>query len=123
MVAVQFSADSTLNAAQFATKSLASLRCRFIRLLCYLDDILVLSSSPQQAVVHVRLTLETQASHSFSVNLEKSHLVPTTRLQHLGTLINSVQGRVYLSQDRQDSLRALVSPIEGCHTAFPFVLS
>lgn len=53
----------------------------------------------------------TLRSHGFSVNLEKSHLTPTTRLLHQGAVIDYIEGRVYLSQEHQVSLVSVVDRI------------
>lgn len=45
--------------------------------------------------------------------MAKSHLVPTTRIQHLRAVIDSVQGMVYLSQECLTSLRSLVRKVSA----------
>lgn len=42
-------------------------------------------------------TIRVLRSHGFSINMVKSHLVPTTHIQHLGAVIDTVQSKVYLS--------------------------
>ncbi|XP_060545617.1 uncharacterized protein LOC117663588 isoform X3 [Pantherophis guttatus] len=46
--------------------------------------------------------------HGFSINRIKNHLQPTTCITHLGALIDSVKGQVFLLHERQQDIRALV---------------
>lgn len=75
---------------------------------CYLDDILVLSSSHQAALRDLDLVRDSLQCHGFSLNLEKSHMQPTTRILHLGAIIDSVSGHVFLSQDHRRSIVNLI---------------
>lgn len=47
----------------------------------------------------------------FSVNLVKSHLHPTTRLIHLGALLDTVLGKVFLLPERHQNLRGLAAQV------------
>ncbi|XP_034275668.1 uncharacterized protein LOC117666806 [Pantherophis guttatus] len=47
-------------------------------------------------------------SHRFSINHRKSHLQLTTCIAHLGALIDSEKGMVFLSPERQEDIRTLV---------------
>lgn len=78
-----------------------------LRVLCYLDDILVLSSSEARAAHDIHQVLSAFQEHGFTVNLEKSQLVPATSILHLGTVIDSVRGQVFLSAERAESIREL----------------
>lgn len=89
----------------------ATIRSRSIRLLCYLDDVLVMSTSPSQAMKDMGVVLQVFQAHVFSINHRKSHLTPTTRLQHLGAVIDSQLGQVFLSPDRIHDIRAMVEQI------------
>lgn len=91
------------------TKVLAA-HLRSIRVrLQYLDDILIQAPSPVWAKQDLQTTIQALQDHSFLVNFEKSHLVPTTRLLHLRAVIDTRLGEMYLSQECQDSLVALVN--------------
>lgn len=82
-----------------------------VRVLFYLGDILVLSSSGLQTTVDLRTTIETLQYLGFSINVEKSHFTPSNHLLHLGTLIDTLSCRVFLSQERQASLKDLVGRV------------
>lgn len=67
----------------------ARLRATPVRLQCYLDDILIQSSSLHQAQLDLQITIQTLQDHSFSMNLEKSHLFPSTSLVYFGARIDT----------------------------------
>ncbi|XP_039187629.1 uncharacterized protein LOC120302772 [Crotalus tigris] len=79
-----------------------------VRVQCYLDDILVQSSSLQTAQLDIQTTILTIQNHGFSVNFKKSHTTPIRRLQHLGAIIDSSLCKVYLSLERRTSIRKLI---------------
>lgn len=49
-----------------------------VHILCYLEDILILSSNPSQAVANAEGVTHAFQHHGFTINLAKSHLHPTT---------------------------------------------
>uniref|UniRef100_A0A2D4LBJ6 ribonuclease H n=1 Tax=Micrurus spixii TaxID=129469 RepID=A0A2D4LBJ6_9SAUR len=104
-----------VSAPRAFTKVLAALaghlRDRPIRLQCYLDDTLILLSSASQAELDTKFTIQKLQSHGFSINWGKSQLEPSTRLAHLGAIIDTNQMRVFLSPERQNSIRHLVHEI------------
>lgn len=57
------------------------------------------------------IAIQVLQSHGFTLNEEKSLLRPTTRILHLEAVIDSVRGQVYLSSDRQASIKDLVTQI------------
>lgn len=89
----------------------AHLRSVPVRIQCYLDNILIQAASPRQTQLDLPLTVRTLHDHGFSINFEKSHLVPTTRLLHLGAVIDTKEGKVYLSLDHRESLVHLIKQI------------
>lgn len=101
----------------------AQLRRVPVRLLCYLDDVLILSTSLQSADLDRAAVLQAFQQHGFTVNLEKSHLSPTTKLCHLGTLIDTRNCQVFLSQDRVESIVTLVRQVLAQKRASPLLLS
>lgn len=82
-----------------------------MRLACYLDDILILSASPQQAAHDRELVLQSLQNHGFTLNSPKSHLCPTTRILHLRATIDSVLCQVFLCPDRKNNIQQLVSHV------------
>ena len=78
----------------------AYLRTRNIRLLIYLDDILIIGSSVQILREHTALVIELLQNLGFIINYEKSLLTPTPVLEFLGFLINSKTMKFYLPQTK-----------------------
>lgn len=101
----------------------ANIRLILIRVQCYLDDILIQSSSQLQATRDLSTVIRILQHHGFFVNMEKSHLIPTTHLLHLGMVIDSNVYEVYLSQDRQDSIRTLVTQTSSLRSVLLVLLS
>lgn len=88
----------------------ATLRSAPVRVLCYLDDVLVLSSW-DWATHDMDLVLSAFQTHGFSINWDKSHLTPSTSIHHLGAIIDSTKGQVFLSLDRIRSIRDSVAQV------------
>ena len=78
----------------------AYLHTRNIRLLIYLDDILIIGSSVQILREHTVLVIELLRNLGFIINYEKSLLTPTPVLEFLGFLINSKTMKFYLPQTK-----------------------
>ena len=66
-----------------------------IRLIIYLDDILIMSESREKALEHTTMTVNLLSSLGFVVNEDKSVFQPTHELQFLGFLVNSVTMSLY----------------------------
>lgn len=66
------------------------LRSQGVRLVVYLDDILVLASSREESTRHTALLISTLESLGFLVNGAKSITVPTQEIDFLGFVIDSV---------------------------------
>ena len=67
----------------------AYLRKRSIRIIVYLGDFLILGSSIEDSKVNTQLTLDLLQWLGFTINWEKSLLVPTQSLTFLGLSIDS----------------------------------
>lgn len=89
----------------------AQLRSLPVHALCYLDNVLVLSSSLPQTVKDISLVISAFQRHGFSINREKSHLVLATHIVHLGAVIDSEIGQVFLSPARIRSIIYLVGQV------------
>lgn len=78
----------------------AHLRLMPVRLQAYQDDILVQASSLSRAQEDLNITIWTLRDHGFLVNCKMSHLTPNTMITHLGAIIDTKLGEVFLSQER-----------------------
>ena len=73
---------------------------RGIRLLCYLDDWLVLSSSEKKAKESIRELLSLCRTLGIVINEKKSNLVPSLSAKYLGMTIDTGAGKVFPSLAR-----------------------
>lgn len=79
---------------------IATLRFRGIRLVVFIDDILVIASSAQQCSDHLAEALALLRSLGFTINFKKSNLTPVSNIIYLGFLINSVSMKLFLPEDK-----------------------
>ena len=66
-----------------------ALRQRGIRLIIYLDDLLIMAETHDQALHHAASTLNLLEGLGFLVNYQKSQLLPSQKIEFLGFLIDS----------------------------------
>ena len=70
---------------------MAALRQRGIRLVVYLDDILLLASSKRQSIRQTALAKDTLTRLGFIINHKKSCLTPSQKIVFLGNTVDSVK--------------------------------
>lgn len=71
-----------------------------IRLIIYLDEILIKSETKELAQIHIAITVNLLSSLGFVINEDKSLYEPTQELEFLGFLVNSVTMSLYLPKDK-----------------------
>ena len=115
---------------EFLRKSLkpvaAFLRRKAIRVLIYLDDFLLLAAPVERAVKNTQLVVSLLQSLGFSINHNKSLLIPTQAITFLGFQIDSTRMMLSLPAEKTDKIvdccrRLLVS--HGIHIAKPSKLN
>jgi hypothetical protein len=79
-----------------------------IRLIVYMDDILVLSHSQEQAIKDRDNLLQLLESFGWSLNIKKCHFIPTQLIDFLGVMVDSQSMKFYLPSKKLDALRARV---------------
>ena len=89
--------------------AIAPLRERGIRLATYIDDWLLAAQSPQQTLAHASLLMAHLADLGFTVNREKSVLVPTQNINFIGLTLDSVAFRARLSAERVEAFPACLA--------------
>ncbi|CAG8522168.1 5934_t:CDS:1 [Acaulospora morrowiae] len=77
-----------------------------IHIFVYLDEILFIARSLQEAVGCRNFIIRKLELLGFVVNKEKSHLDPSTKIRHLGFFIDSHNMRVYVPPDKVENLIA-----------------
>lgn len=89
--------------------AIAPLRKRGLRLATYIDDWLLVAQSPHQLQAHAGLLLSHLASLGFTVNWDKSVLVPSQSIEFIGLHLDSATCRARLSADRVKALSACLA--------------
>ena len=70
------------------------------RVIVYLDDLSIMAESPTLARTHLNLALNLFGVLGFSVNYEKSVLVPITSIEFLGFSVSSINLTLSLPRDK-----------------------
>ena len=83
----------------------ATLRKLGIRLVLYLDDMLVMASSKEEAKRHLATIMQLLLSLGFIINLKKSVLSPVQELEFLGFILNSNKMIISLPSHKLHALR------------------
>ena len=78
----------------------ASLRSQGVRLIIYLDDILIIASSIETLNRHKTLAISLLESLGFLINYEKSNLIPSQQIVFLGMLVDSASMQFILPQQK-----------------------
>ena len=94
------------------TKPIAAfLRSRGIRVIFYLDDILVIGKSKDECELNLQTVLTLLQELGFLINWKKSNLCPSQRFLFLGLLWDTTLGQICLPQMKLSKLQALASPM------------
>lgn len=93
---------------------LRALRIKGVRVLGYLDDFLFIipSEAPCSRALTIRqLVLSTFEAAGLSINFEKSHLILSSSLEHLGFVVDLDQGRFEVPERRWSTLQSLLADV------------
>ena len=71
-----------------------------ILIIAYLDDFLIQAESAQTCALHTEITILVFQILGFEVNYSKSNLVPSTKIEHLGFIWNSVDMTISLPEQK-----------------------
>ena len=82
------------------------LRRRGVRIVLYLDDLLVLASSMECCNTHVSWLVLDIATFGFLLNVAKSNLEPSQTFQYLGLIWDTVAWRISLKIEREVKIRS-----------------
>ena len=89
----------------------ARLRAMGIRLIIYLDDFLIMASSPQEAISHLKVVIELLQFAGFLISWEKSVLSPSQTLEFLGINIDTRALTLSLPPIKVESIIALCNAL------------
>ena len=84
----------------------ASLRRQGIRIVIYLDDILIIASSRNECIQHLNITIALLTSLGFIINEEKSCLVPSREILFLGFILDSRSMTVKIAANKCNDIIA-----------------
>ena len=79
---------------------LVYLRALRVRLLVYLDDILIMAATPELCLEHMHLTWQFLTDLGFLGNLKKSVLAPKQQAEYLGFIVNSIEMKLFLMEEK-----------------------
>ena len=89
------------------------LRKRGVRLLLYLDDMLIIGSTPREVNDFTQMAVNLLKTLGFIINLDKSVLTPTQVITFLGFTINSITMRFTLPSEKVQKLLTLCRQIRS----------
>ena len=89
------------------------LRKRGVRLLLYLDDMLIIGSTPREVNDFTQMAVNLLKTLGFIINLHKSVLTPTQVITFLGFTINSITMRFTLPSEKVQKLLTLCRQIRS----------
>ena len=89
--------------------AVAFLRRQGVRLVIYLDDLLIVGSTAEECEASVRLVIELLEFLGFLINLKKSEIIPTQCLEYIGLITNSVSMTFRLTDKKCTDIRRLCS--------------
>lgn len=78
----------------------AQLRKQGIRLIIYLDDILIMAETETLANQHAQTTCNLLEALGFVINYQKSNLIPSKKMEFLGFLVDSQALTLALPRDK-----------------------
>ena len=81
---------------------ISHLRLHGLRIIIFLDDILLVASSKQECLDQLQFLRQLITDLGFIVNDKKSQLKPSTKLTFLGSIIDSLDMKLYLPLDKID---------------------
>ncbi|XP_057302739.1 uncharacterized protein LOC130636905 [Hydractinia symbiolongicarpus] len=69
----------------------------------YIDDLITMHTCDNGCFVNIKRIVSLLGEFGFSVHPDKSHFLPTQTLEYLGSIIDSVNTRVYLTDSKKKS--------------------
>ena len=90
---------------------MAILREAWIDILIYIDDTFLRAPTSQQLLCNLKYTQMLFEKCGLTINLDKSCLSPTTRMEFLGFVLDSIDFTISITAHKRRSLRHLLEPI------------
>ena len=90
---------------------MAQLRKALVDILIYIDDTFIRASTEKQALDSLNYTRELFEKCGLTINKKKSCMVPTTRMEFLGFIIDSVEYSIAITVGKRQNLRSIIENI------------
>ena len=108
-------------APRLATKILQPvvrhLRSMGVRVVVYIDDLLILARSQEESLRHTQLLVDTLHHFGFSVHPDKIQAVPTRSIEFLGIQVNSALMQFRVPKHKIRDLRREITLVRAQHEA------
>ena len=88
--------------------ALAVLRGHGVLIIVYIDDIILLADDPKTLIEHIHQTLTLFTSLGFTINQEKSQLVPSQEVPFLGFILGSLTMTVSMKSDKAEKVKTAI---------------
>ena len=89
---------------------MAQLCAQLIDILIYIDDTFLRAPSDRELLHNLKVTQELFANCGLTVNIEKSCLIPTTSMEFLGFIFDTISFTITVSSSKQSALLNLITP-------------
>ena len=83
---------------------IANMRQRGIRCLIYIDDLIIVASSKMECNEQAAFAVQLLTDLGFNVNMKKSNLVPKTRVEFLGFVLDSLRMELFLPEKKKEDI-------------------
>ena len=93
------------------------LRKNGVRILLYIDDLLIIAASEEIAKQHVQMLLKEVARFGFLLNEKKSNLLPSQTFVYLGLAWNTLSWSVSIKPEREEKIRGNAKQLLEATTA------
>ena len=94
---------------------MARLQAQGVRLIVYLDDILLMHQSKESLGHQATMMIQLLESLGFTVNYQKSNLIPTWQIQFLGFLVDSIVMKFFLPEERVQGISHMCQNLLQSH--------
>ena len=104
------------------------LRGHGVRIIVYIDDIIPLADDPKTLIEHIDQTMRLFKSLGFTINEEKSQLVPSQKVTFLGFILDSFTMTVFIKSDKAEKVKTAICRLlkkgktpgkKGCISCWP----
>ena len=88
--------------------ALAVLRGHGVLIIVNIDDIILLADDPKTLIEHIDQTMTLFKSLGFTINEEKSQLVPSQKVTFLGFILDSLTMTVFMKSDKAEKVKTAI---------------